>query len=477
MDERGIFENISPLDHRYYQANQTLFDRLADYLSERAAVRYCLSVEIALLRAHLRAADRLTARLQRQLDRLWQHVSADAVYAEEEITRHNIRALVNVMQRHLPPEVAAWVHVGATSVDILDTAQAMRIRDAMQKVVIPQLTDLVLVLISRAEQEAQTAQVGRTHGRHAVPISFGYALTEYVARLGKSAQELVARSADLRGKLAGAVGAYNALAVVSTDPVGFEHSVLRELGLKPSEYATQLVEPEYQLRLLLEINTAFGIIANLADDLRHLQRSEIDEVRERFGMDQVGSSTMPQKRNPWNCEHVKSLWKAFMPRVQTFYMDQISEHQRDLSNSASSRFVMEFITGFAAAVARMHQVVRDLDVDRDRMLGILQTAGDTVLAEPAYICLALGGRADAHEVVRRATLRSETEKRSITAILRQDPDVWRVIETHLQRVGYHDAAQFFAHPELYRGRAVERTIELCNRYRSIAEQIKEDSGV
>ena len=130
-------------------------------------------------------------------------------------------------------------------------------------------------------------------------------------------------------------------------------SFLPPSGLQASEHSTQLVEPEYLLRLLLELNTAFGIIANLADDLRNLQRSEIGEVREEFTATQVGSSTMPQKRNPWNSEHVKSLWKEFCPRVVTFFMDQISEHQRDLTNSASSRFVAEYLVGFAFAAERM----------------------------------------------------------------------------------------------------------------------------
>ena len=121
------------------------------------------------------------------------------------------------------------------------------------------------------------------------------------------------RAGDLRGKLAGAVGAYNATSLLVKDPLALEREFLDGLGLAPSEHSTQLVEPEYLLRLLLEINMAFGVIANLADDLRNLQRSEIGEVREEFTATQVGSSTMPQKRNPWNSEHVKSLWKAFCP--------------------------------------------------------------------------------------------------------------------------------------------------------------------
>ena len=121
----------------------------------------------------------------------------------------------------------------------------------------------------------------------------------------------------------------------------------------------------------LRVSTAFGVLANLADDLRHLQRSEIDEVREFFDPSQVGSSTMPQKRNPWNTEHVKSLWKAFSPRVMTFFMDQISEHQRDLSNSASQRFIVEYIAGFSFAVKRMIKILKSLNVVRDKMKEIL----------------------------------------------------------------------------------------------------------
>jgi len=146
------------------------------------------------------------------------------------------------------------------------------------------------------------------------------------------------------------------------------------------------------LRLLLEANIAFGIIANLADDLRNLQRTEIGEVFEYFSATQVGSSTMPQKRNPWNSEHVKSLWKAFSPRIMSFYMDQISEHQRDLSNSASQRFIADYLTGLALAFNRMNSILKGLQADRENMLkNLLQGGGKVrggVMAEPAYILLA-----------------------------------------------------------------------------------------
>jgi adenylosuccinate lyase len=464
--QRSIFSNLSPLDHRYYLANRELFDALSTYLSEDAAVRYAVRVEAALLEAHVTAFSGGNEKLMAAARSLPEHVTPAAVYEEEERTRHNIRAVVNVCQKHLPPELRPFVHLGATSMDVLDTAAAMRYRDAVTEVVLPLLADLERALIALGRREARTLQVGRTHGQHAVPITFGFAVSSYVARLGGSLSEIARHVAGLRGKLSGAVGAYNATSVLAGDPAGLERDVLARLGLEPDDVATQIVPPEPLLRLLQEINAAFGIIANIADDLRHLQRSEIAEVSESFGEQQVGSSTMPQKRNPWNSEHVKSLWKAFSPRIMTAYMDQISEHQRDLSNSASARFVADYIAGFVAATSRMERVVSRLVVDEKRMRENLSLRGDSVLAEPAYLLLALAGEAEAHEVVRRATLRAEREGLSLKDALCDEGDVWERLSQTLSRTTGLDADAFFAGPENYLGRAVETAEAVFDRYES-----------
>jgi adenylosuccinate lyase len=235
------------------------------------------------------------------------------------------------------------------------------------------------------------------------------------------------------------------------------------------------VEPEYLLRLLLEFNTAFGIIANLADDLRNLQRSEIGELREGFAADQVGSSTMPQKRNPWNSEHVKSLWKAFMPRVMTFFMDQISEHQRDLSNSASQRFIADYAAGFTLAMARMASVIEGLGADRERLLSNLRGGGiqGGVLAEPAYILLAESGVSDAHEVIRKITLAAEKEKLKFAEALAKEPDVLERIGKKMAELGLvpsaGEALAWFEKPEQYRGLAVKKAKELSAKYKKLME--------
>jgi len=470
MQSRDIFDNLSPLDHRYWEANRELFDALSEKLSDRASVRACVRAEIALLKAHLSVRGTATPERFLQLDALTASVDPEEVAREEDKTRHNIRALVNVLQRKLPADLAPLVHMGATSVDILDTARAIQLREAVTEDLLPLLARVLDELGRLAVEEAETPQVGRTHGRHAVPITFGFAMAEYAARLGKCLPRLEELAKDLRGKLAGATGSYNALSMIYPDPERVEEISLSFLDLKPSEHSTQLVEPEYVLRLLLELNVAFGVLANLADDLRHLQREEIDEIRESFGQAQVGSSTMPQKRNPWNSEHVKSLWKAFSPRVMTFFMDQISEHQRDLTNSASERFSVEFLAGFGAAANRMLKVLKTLKVDRERMIRNLRSSGGSVLAEPAYILLAESGRPDAHEEVRRLTLEAEEEGLSLSEVLRRHSDVRDVLFERLKALGYSDPEGFFAAPEFYRGLSAKKARALGEKYRALARR-------
>ena len=472
MESRPVFRNLCPLDHRYYSANEEAFSALADHLSEEASVRYCTRVEAALLRAHLRRRFPERDDLLESVDKLESVVTPDDVYEEEQRTDHNIRALVRVIKHHLPPEAAALVHVGATSVDILDTANALRIRAAIREVVLPRLIILERLILQLTDDHAETPQVARTHGQHGVPITFGFAIAEYASRLGKSIEEILIRTEQLRGKLAGAVGAYNSLSMVTKNPEAFERETLASLGLLPSDHSTQMVEPEYLLRLLVELNAAFGIIANLADDLRHLQRTEIDEIRELFSSDQVGSSTMPQKRNPWNSEHVKSLWKAFAPRVLTFFMDQISEHQRDLTNSASGRFVVDYIAGFLAAIQRMIKVVSTLRVDEKKMRENLSLTGDMVLSEAVYSILAATGMSDAHEELRKATLVAQQESIPLVEVLRRDPAMWDPLTAATTHLG-KSPEDFLSDPTNYAGRASAEAQRIAHEYSQRISSVEE----
>ena len=468
MEARNIFQNLSCLDHRYSLSEKEVFGKLSQYISEEAAVRSYAKAEAALIKAHLSVRGQLTSEIEKKLDEVAANIDPQEVNDEEEKTQHNIRALVNVLKRKVDEDIAPLIHLGATSVDILDTALSMRMRDVTQNVVLPELKALELALCNIAEREAETPQVGRTHGQKAVPITFGWSIAEFVSRLGKSILRIEELSKQLKGKLAGPVGAYNGPSMIVKDPEDLEKRYLAYVGLEPSEYSNQLVEPEYLLRLLLEFNVAFGIIANLADDLRNLQRSEIGEVFEYFSSTQVGSSTMPQKRNPWNSEHVKSLWKAMSPRVMTFYMDQISEHQRDLTNSASQRFIADYTAGFTMAVNRMKKIISGLQADRESMEKNLENAGGKVkggvLAEPAYILLAESGISDAHEVIRKLTLEAETSGKTLYEVLLNNKDTLDRITAQLEKLGVKDAETFFQNPARYHGLAAEKSRRLAKKY-------------
>jgi adenylosuccinate lyase len=305
--------------------------------------------------------------------------------------------------------------------------------------------------------------MGRTHGQHAVPLTFGFAAAQYVSRIGQR-MEVIARAArNLRGKFAGAVGAYNALSLLSDDPAAVEASLMRTLGLEPPEASTQVTQPEYVADYVYTLTSCWGVFANLADDFRHLQRSELRELRDRKAADPntavVGSSTMPHKVNPKDFENVKSLWKAYVPRLLTVLMDQISEHQRDLTNSASMRFVTEFVAAFAYGIHRLSGSLAAVEADGERMREVLEMGKDPVTAEPLYVLLAMHGHPDAHEAARVLARDARIQRRPLAELVRASQEIAPYLKrmTAAQRVVLDDPAR-------YLGAAAERTRTICDTW-------------
>jgi adenylosuccinate lyase len=405
--ELSPFDFISPLDARYYGPEEDFFAALHPYLSEAATILYQLRVEQALL-AELEAggvAPRGTSQVLAAALRE-DPITPGEVYAEEERIHHNIRALVNCIRRRLDalaPQASAAVHLFVTSNDIMDTARALALRDVTREVLLPDLHQLVETLVSLARRHADTVQIGRTHGRHAVPLTLGYWLANYVDRLGQRLERVAEAAAALRGMVSGAVGAHNSFALRwPEEPAALERRVLARLGLEPAPGAvsTQVVQPEYVADFAHALVSTFSVVANLADDCRHLMRSEIEELGERTR--RVGSSTMPHKVNPKDFENVKSLWKAIVPRMTTVYMDQVSEHQRDLTNSASGRFLNELVAVFAYAVRRATKALRATLVDLPALARNFAAGRQWTVAEPLYIALALAGEPEAYEISKQA---------------------------------------------------------------------------
>src|SRR5256885_2175385 len=351
------FDTVSPLDSRFYGGDPALYKALHPYLSAAAAIKYMARVEgaLALALADVGIADKGVANaIASAADR----VTAQEVAEEEARTRHDVRALVNVIRSHVPDEAKRFVHLGATSYDIVDTANALRYRECVDRVLVPTLAVLIAKCISVAEAEADTAQIGRTHGRHAEPMTFGFAIAE------------------------------------------------------------------------------------------------------SFAAEQVGSSTMPHKRNPVSFENVKSIWKAIAPRMLTTYMDQISEHQRDLTNSASQRFLGEILAATTYAAGRLASSLDGMRVDRDRLKANLAMSRGAIAAEPLYVLLAKYGHPDAHEAVRRLTLEAERGSRALLEVATLDGDLRPYLVKFTP-----DERRILERPDEYRGLAPEVARDIASTWR------------
>ncbi len=454
-EDIALFDNISPLDFRYYGRSDKVKEKLRPYLSEEGAVRYLARVEAALTRT-LAKKGVCSKAIADEVSRACHQITAQEVYLEEDKIKHNIRALANSIRKRVSDKAKPYVHFTTTSHDIICTADASRFKDFSNEVLIPALINFERTLIYLALREKNTLQIGRTHGQHAEPITFGFAIAQYVSRVGARIRAVHKAANNLRGKIAGAVGAYNASSLFFADPEEFERAVLAELKLKPSPISTQVVEAEYMADYFHSIISCFGVLANLADDMRHLQRSEIAEVAEAFGEKQVGSSTMPHKRNPINFENVKSMWKEFMPRMSTIYMDQICEHQRDLTNSASSRFVTEILAGLYVSVTRLNKTMSKLVVDKPNLKKNFDMNKEMITAEPAYILLAAHNHPDAHEYVRKLTLESQQTGKPFRELLLRDPGLKPYLDKFSKR-----QIEILKNPERYTGIAAKKVENIC----------------
>lgn len=457
------FDAASPFDARYYFADRDFCDRLHPFVSEGAQVRYLARAEAALAEtlADFGVCSRQAAS---EISAACGQVTPEEVYEEEARIQHNIRALVNCIRRRVGPAAQPYVHLFATSADIMDTARALSLADVSRVVLVPDLIALMKQLIGLARDHAETPQMGRTHGQHAVPITFGFAVALYVSRIGQRLLAIHEAAGNLRGKFAGAVGAYNALALLqSANPADVEAALMKRLGLAAPEISSQVVQPEYVADFVYALTSCWGVFANLADDFRNLQRSEIRELRDKKASDPntavVGSSTMPHKVNPKDFENVKSFWKAYMPRLTTVLLDQISEHQRDLTNSASMRFVTEFVAAFAYGIHRLRGSLDGIEPDVVRMKEVLDSGKDPVTAEPLYVLLALAGHPDAHEEARILAREARIQKKPLAQVIRET----RSLDAYFSKLT-PEQRRVLDDPGQYLGAAAQRTRAICDEW-------------
>ena len=466
-----LSDMMSPLDYRYYGHDEVFYNRLHPFVSAKATIRYLLKVESNLAKM-LGRGGICSEEISREIRKACDEVTFEEVYEEERKTSHSTRALVHCIRDRISDGAKPYVHIFVTSADVIDTATTLQMKDIAFRIILPDLMELETVLIRLAREYADVPQIGRTHGQHAEPITFGFYLANFINRLGGRIKSIKADADELRGQFSGAVGAYNSMSLAfPEDPAAREREFLAELGIRSAEPAisTQIVAPEYMADLMYSIISCYSVLANIGDDLRHLQRSEIDEITEKVSDTHIGSSTMPHKINPKDWENIKSLWKAMMPNMITVFLDQISEHQRDLTNSASNRMNIHVVCMFDYSVRRTIQAFRVLEIRKDSMARNLQMKGDLILAEPLYILLALEGVSDAYGIVKKAVNSHRSTGENFLEILKGNEGISEILD------GLSSAnRELLSDPARYIGDSINRTHVVCDHWESYLERLEKE---
>lgn len=285
----------------------------------------------------------------------------DDVRAREEVTRHDTLSFVECVCESLGDD-GRYFHKGLTSSDVVDTALALQIRDATA-LVLAELSALRDAVRAQARAHKDTLMIGRTHGIHAEPITFGLKLAVWYQELGRAVTRIERASEEVYvGKISGSVGTYSHL---SPD---VEEGALKALGLEPERPATQIVQRDRHAAYLMSLALAAATLEKISVEIRHLQRTEVDEAREPFGAGQKGSSSMPHKRNPITLERVSGLARLIRGYALAAVENVALWHERDISQSSVERVIFPDSTTLLHYMLRkMREVIENLDVDVERM--------------------------------------------------------------------------------------------------------------
>jgi adenylosuccinate lyase len=339
----------------------------------------------------------------------------------EQESQHDVIAFLRSVTEPLGPE-GRWLHFGLTSSDVLDTATAVVLRDATQFVE-HELGQLAERLAAMAKDHRSTPMVGRSHGIHAEPITFGFKLAGWYAEVGRDQARLArAREGISVGKVSGAVGTH---AHVSVDA---ERFICRSLGLAVDPAATQVVSRDRHAELLTALAILGGTLERVAVEIRHLQRTEVGEAFEPFGAGQQGSSAMPHKRNPVLAERITGFARLLRADALVGLENMALWHERDISHSSAERFVFERALGVAAYATRsMTALLGGLEIDAGKMAGNLDLLGGMVYSEALLLAMVAKGadRQEAYRLVQGAAQRAWSGAGTFKAELLGDDGVSR----------------------------------------------------
>lgn len=403
--------------------------------SDKARYQCWLDVEIAADEAwsklgHIPAED---------VEKIRQNATftVEGINEIEAVTHHDVIAFTRDVSKSLGPE-RKWVHYGLTSTDVVDTAQGLQLKK-VNDILRQDIQDFMDILADRAREFKYTVCMGRTHGIHAEPTTFGLKLARWYSEMKRNQErfEHAAKGVEA-GKISGAVGTF-----AEVDPQ-VEAYVCQKLGLRPQEISTQVLPRDLHAEYVAAIALVGTALENMATEVRSLQRTEIHEVEEHFAKGQKGSSAMPHKRNPIGSENICGCARVLRGNVVTAYEDVTLWHERDISHSSAERMILPDSTALLDyMIHRFGKIIKNLDVFPDRMKHNMDETLGLIYSGRVLLKLVNSGmtREDAYDLIQKYTAKCWADHVPYRPLLEADP----IVAKQLTKEDLDDAFDYHWH--------------------------------
>lgn len=441
---------IHPIEFRYGSAE------MKSIFEEESRLQRFLDVEAALARAHAavgnipkRDADTITKKASVKF------VKVERVKEIEKETKHDIMSVIKSLSE-VCGRAGKYVHLGATSYDIVDTANALQFKEALA-IVEKDLRDLEKALLRLAKKHIKTIAIGRTHGQHATPVTYGLRFSIWAMEIKRHIERVSeVKKRVLVGKMSGAVGTQ---ASFGKKGIRIQKLVMKDLGLAPAEVSSQIVQRDRYAELVSILALIAATLDKIGKEIRNLSRTEIAEVSEKFEEKrQVGSSTMPHKRNPINAENICGLSRVIKSNVFVALENVSLEHERDLTNSSSERVIIpESFILLDEILKRTKNLLKNLALYPENIARNLEMTGGIEMAEAVMMGLTEKGmgRQDAHELLRKLSIKAVKSKKPLKDVLLKSTTIRKYLsESEIDKL---------MDPKNYIGTAVEQVKNVLAR--------------
>lgn len=452
------------MDHKFINPVETRYrTELAELFTEEKKLEYWLKVEAELAKAHAKLGhipQEAFEEIQKKAN--LDNVKLNRVKDIDKKIHHDLMAMVKALTEQCEGSAGMYVHLGATSYDIEDTATALQLREALRYIT-KSLKKLLSVLIKVVEDKKHLICIGRTHGQHAIPTTYGmrfgvwaYEIDRHLDRLKETLNRIS------YGKMSGAVGT---MASFGQTGIEVQALIMKELDLYPALITNQIIQRDRHAEVIFMTTLIGQTLAKISRQFRVLQRNEIAEMFEPFKKTQVGSSTMPHKRNPHKSERICSLARILKSNIVPALDNIVLEDERDLTNSANERIIFpENFILLDFMITQLTKNIEEVEFDELKIEENLNLTKGAVLSEKIMVNLVEKGigRQEGHEILRNAAIKTKKENRFLKEVLFENPKIKKVFtKTEIDAL---------LNPHNYLGKAIEQTdnllVYLKNKYKS-----------